>query len=162
MPRFTVLVALAAIAATPVLAGVQTTPPVGGQSAPKSAAPDPYAPTDPVEREAWLRARGETYHRAPDSSQTPEELERTAALNAEIAARNDQAEADDRAAAAEYQAAQAKHHAAASAAATAQAQYEADLRASQNAQAQYERDQAAWRRRVEACNAGDRAACAPY
>ncbi len=139
MPRFTVLVALAAIAATPVLAGVQTTPPVGSQSAPKSAAPDPYAPTDPVEREAWLRARGETYHRAPDSSQTPEELERTAALNAEIAARSF-----------------------ASAAATAQAQYEADLRASQNAQAQYERDQAAWRRRVDACNAGDRAACAPY
>lgn len=162
MPRLTVLVALAAIAATPVLAGQQTTPPAGGQSAPKSAAPDPYAPTDPAEREAWLRARGETYHRAPDATQTPEELARTAALNAEIAARNDQAEARDRAAAEEYRAAQARHQLAASAAATAQAQYEADLRAAQNAQAQYERDQAEWRRRVEACNAGVRAACGPY
>ena len=119
----------------------------------------------PVELEAWLRARGETYHRAPDAQQDPTELAQTASLNAEIAARNDRAEAQDKADLAAHEAATAKYEAAvsaaASAAATAQANYEADLRAAQAAQAQYERDQADWRRRVAACQAGDRRACAP-
>lgn len=165
MVRSSVLAAAVLIAvAAPALA--QTTPPVAGQTAPKAV--DPYAPTDPVELEAWLRARGEAYHRAPDAQQDPAELAATASLNAEIAARNDRAEAEDQANSAAYEAAQAKHRAtvsayesAASSAATAQANYDADMRAHQAAQAQYERDQAEWRRRVAACEAGVRSACAP-
>lgn len=164
MVRPSVLAAALIAIAVPALA--QTTPPVSAQTTPKAV--DPYAPTDPVELEAWLRARGEAYHRAPDAQQDPAELERTAALNAEIAARNARAEAEDQANAAAYDAAQAKHQAAlsayedaASSAATAQANYDADLRAHQAAQAQYERDQAEWRRRVAACEAGVRSACAP-
>lgn len=139
----------------------QTTP--AAQAAPQTAPKpvDPYAPTDPAELEVWLRARGETYHRAADEAQDPAELERTAGLNAGIVEANDRAEARDRAAAADYDAARAKYEAAASAAATAQLNYEADLRAAEAAQAQYERDQAQWRARVAACNAGDRNACGP-
>lgn len=164
MVRPIVLAAILFAAAAPV--GAQTTAPV--QTAPAPKAVDPYAPTDPVELEAWMRARGEAYHRAPDSQQDPAELAATASLNAEIAARNDRAEAEERANSAEYEAAMAKYQAAAtahqaqvSAAATAQANYEADLRAAAAAQAQYERDQADWRRRVAACEAGVRSACAP-
>ena len=161
--KVSLLAAALIAAATP---GRAQTAPVQAQSAPKAA--DPYAPTDPVELEAWLRARGEAYHRAPDAQQNPAELAATASLNAEIAARNDQAEAREQADIAKYEAAKAEYAAAtsayeiaASAAATAQANYEADLRASQAAQAQYERDQAEWRRRVAACEAGVRSACAP-
>lgn len=165
MVRPSVLAAAVLIAvAAPALA--QTTPPVAGQTAPKAV--DPYAPTDPVELEAWLRARGEAYHRAPDSQQDPAELAATASLNAGIADANARAEAEDQANSAAYVAAQAKHQAAlsayedaASSAATAQANYDADMRAHQAAQAQYERDQAEWRRRVAACEAGVRSACAP-
>lgn len=163
MVRLSVLAAALIAAAAPVLA---QTAPVQSPSAPKAA--DPYAPTDPVELEAWLRARGEAYHRAPDAQQDPAELAATASLNAEIAARNDQAEAREQAEIAKYEAAKAEfaaatsaYEAAASEAATAQANYEADLRAAQAAQAQYERDQAEWRRRVAACERGDRSACAP-
>lgn len=169
MVRLSVLAAVLIVAAAPVFTPTvwaQTTAPVAGQTAPKAA--DPYAPTDPVELEAWLRARGEAYHRAPDSQQTPEELARTAALNAEIAARNDQAEAREQADIAAYEASKAEYEAAArayeaeaSAAATARANYEADLRAAEAARAQYERDQAEWRRRVAACESGVRSACAP-
>jgi len=166
MVRLTVFAVILS-AAAPALA--QTTPPAT-PTAPGivSKAVDPYAPTDPDELEAWLRARGEAYYRAPDARQDPSELARTASLNAEIAANNDRAEAQDQANIADYEAAKVKYDAAASAhraaaaeAATAQANYEADLRASQAAQAQYERDQAEWRRRVAACARGDRSACAP-
>ena len=168
MVRLSVLAAVL-VTAVPALAQTapQTTTPTVSPNAPGivSKAIDPYAPTDPVELEAWLRARGETYYRAPDARQDPTELAQTASLNAEIAARNDRAEAQDKADLAAHEAATAKYEAAvsaaASAAATAQANYEADLRAAQAAQAQYERDQADWRRRVAACQAGDRRACAP-
>lgn len=163
MVRPSVLAVVLIAVAAP--AGAQTTAPVQIQAAPKPV--DPYAPTDPVELEAWMRARGEAYHRAPDSQQDPAELAATASLNAEIAARNDRAEAEEQANSAEYEAAMAKYQAAAtahqaqvSAAATAQANYEADLRAAEAARAQYERDQAEWRRRVAACEAGVRSACA--
>lgn len=163
MVRPSVLAAALIAAAAPVFA---QTAPVQTPLAPKAA--DPYAPTDPVELEAWLRARGEAYHRAPDSQQDPAELAATASLNAEIAVRNDQAEAREQADIAEYEASKARHEAAArayeaeaSAAATARANYEAELRAAEAAQARYERDQAEWRRRVAACEAGVRSACAP-
>ena len=172
MVRLSVLAAVLAVAApalaqtaaqTPTPATTPATPQTGARIVAKAI--DPYAPTDPVELEAWLRARGETYHRAPDAQQDPTELAQTASLNAEIAARNDRAEAQDKADLAAHEAATAKYEAAvsaaASAAATAQANYEADLRAAQAAQAQYERDQADWRRRVAACQAGDRRACDP-
>ena len=141
MVRLSVLAAVL-IAAAPAAAQTTTSPATTTTPGIVSKAVDPYAPTDPVELEAWLRARGEAYHRAPDAQQDPTELAQTASLNAEIAARNDRAEAQERADAADYAAAQAKyeaaataHAAAASAAATAQANYEADLRASQAAQA---------------------------
>ncbi|MBN8528968.1 MAG: cell wall hydrolase [Caulobacterales bacterium] len=166
MVRLTVL-AMIMSAAVPALA--QTTPPATPTTPGiVSKAVDPYAPTDPDELEAWLRARGEAYYRAPDARQDPAELAQTASLNAEIAANNDRAEAQEQSNVADYEAAKVKydaavsaHRAAAAEAATAQANYEADLRASQAAQAQYERDQAEWRRRVAACERGDRSACAP-
>jgi hypothetical protein len=125
-------------------------------------APDPYAPRDPVELEAYLRARGEAYHRAPDAQQDPEELRRTMALNAEIAARNAAAEAEERSSAEAYAKAESLYREQMSAAEAARLNHEADVRAAEAAQAQYERDYAAWQARARACQAGDRMACGPW
>src|SRR5690606_34782592 len=69
-------------------------------AAASQAAPQTQTQTQPVERDPvaeMLRARGERYHRAPDSAQDPDEVRRTRALNAEIVAQNDLAESQDRA-----------------------------------------------------------------
>lgn len=66
-------------------------PTVGAaQTAPQSTA------NAPVGSEAWLRMRGETYSRAPDSKQDPAEVSETARLNAAIAAGNNAATATER------------------------------------------------------------------
>lgn len=110
-----------------------------------------------------LRARGERYHRAPDSAQDPDEVRRTQALNAEIVAQNDLAENQDRANQAAYAEAQRRYQAE-----MEQTQdevraeterHEADLRAAAEAQARYEREMADWRATVAACERGDRARC---
>jgi hypothetical protein len=123
--------------------------------------PDPYAQRDPKEQAAYLEARGEAYHRAPDSQQTAEELARTEALNAEIAARNAAAEAEEARSEAAYDEARALWEAETAKAETARLNHEEQVRAAQAAQAQHQRDMAAWEAQVRACRAGDRSACAP-
>lgn len=119
------------------------------------------APSDPVGD--LLRSQGERYHRAPDSSQDPDELRRTQALNAEVTAQNDLAESEDRANAAAHAKAQARYQteleAAEAEALAAREQHEADLRTAAEAQAAYDRQMADWRATVAACERGDRARC---
>lgn len=153
------LVAVLALAATwPAMAVSQTVP----QDDPYSA-PDPYAqpapapdPNDPAAREAALRARSETYRRAPDTRQTEEELRQTRALNAEIAAQNTLAANQEAAERLDYDAMVLRRRIEAERAET-ERQIQADaVRASQE---QYDRDYAAWREQVRLCQSGFREAC---
>ncbi len=120
----------------------------------------PPAPKDPV---AEMLAKGERYHRAPDSAQTPQELRETQALNAEIVAQNDLAENEDRANQAAQADAQRRWQTEVDQtqadARLAQERHEAELRAAEEAQARYERDMADWRATVAACERGDTARC---
>ncbi|MDT4865205.1 hypothetical protein FQZ97_999940 [compost metagenome] len=143
-------------------------------AAASQAAPQTQTQTQPVERDPvaeMLRARGERYHRAPDSAQDPDEVRRTRALNAEIVAQNDLAENQDRANQAAQAEAQRRYQAemdlTQAEARAASERHEADLRAAAEAQARYEREMADWRATVAACERGDRARCnagrqAPY
>ena len=106
--------------------------------------------------EEWLRQRGETYHRAPDAEQNPAEVEATARLNAEIAARNEAAARTEAEAQAAWEADQAKWRVESAAAETARVQWEADVAAAEAAQAQYERDRAAWEAEMARCRASGR------
>ena len=108
------------------------------------------APQDPGSQE-WLRMRGETYHRAPDSEQNPAEV---AAGNAAAA----KAEADAQAA---YDASNARWRAEVAAAETARAQWEADAAAAEAAQARYERERAAWEAEMARCRASGRICVTP-
>jgi hypothetical protein len=130
------------------------------------SAPDPYRDqrvlpsadaTDAQAREALLRARGEAYHRAPDSAQTEEELRVTRALNAETAAQSALADKADEAARLDYQAALARHQIEAQ---QSQERARAAAQAVRAAQDQYDRDYAAWLESVRLCRSGVRAACA--
>lgn len=117
--------------------------------------------SDPVAE--MMRARGEAYHRAPDSAQTPDELRRTRALNDEIVAQNDLAENQDRANQAAFAEAQRRYQAELdqnqAEVRAANARHEADLQAAAEAQARYDREMADWRATVAACERGDRARC---
>ncbi|MFC5373539.1 cell wall hydrolase [Brevundimonas faecalis] len=151
--RTVAALALVAALAGPLASQAQTKPPTSAaQTAPAA---------DPVGD--LLRARGERYHRAPDSAQDPDELRRTQALNAEITAQNDLAENEDRANAAAFAKAQAQYQAeleqADASARAAQERHEADLRTAAEAQAAYDRQMADWRATVAACERGDRARC---
>ncbi|MET4682243.1 cell wall hydrolase [Brevundimonas faecalis] len=151
--RTVAALALVAALAGPLASQAQTKPPKStAQTAPAA---------DPVGD--LLRARGERYHRAPDSAQDPDELRRTQALNAEITAQNDLAENEDRANAAAFAKAQAQYQAeleqADASARAAQERHEADLRTAAEAQAAYDRQMADWRATVAACERGDRARC---
>tara|TARA_R110002167_G_scaffold37267_10_gene116871 strand:- start:1390 stop:1848 length:459 start_codon:yes stop_codon:yes gene_type:complete len=145
-PAAAVMAGLILIAgAEPVLA--QTTPP-------ESAA-----------EEALLKARGETYHRAPDTAQDPAELAATARLNATIVAHNDEAARQEAANRAAYAEAEARYRVEAAAAATMQANYEADQRAAIAARAEYDRARAVWEAMIRSCEASGRHDCranAPY
>ncbi|WP_417231306.1 cell wall hydrolase [Brevundimonas sp.] len=126
--------------AAPVLA--QTPPP------PESAA-----------EAARLQALGETYHRAPDTAQDPDEVATTAALNARIAAHNEAAARQEAVDTAEYAEAEARYRAEAAAAATLQANYDAEQRTAAAARAEYERARATWEAMIRACEAGGRRDC---
>lgn len=143
-----------------------------GAAAAQTPQPAPYAasdgyrdqralptldPNDPKSRDAWLQARGEAYHRAPDSAQTEEELRATRILNDEITARNDLADRADEASRLEYDAAFARYQVELR---RTQERARADAEATRAAQDQYDRDYAAWRDLVMRCQAGQRAACA--
>lgn len=127
------------------------------QTAPQQA--DPQSP----EMQAYLRARGETYSRAPDSEQNPAEVATTAKLNASVAASNDAAERSEQESQAAHDMAvadiDARAEAEAAQYATARAEYEANLRAAEAAQADYDRARAAWEGLVRACEATGRTDC---
>jgi len=114
-------------------------------------------PADPV-AEA-LRNRGEAYHRAPDSAQTPEELRTTSALNAEIIGQNDLAEMEERSRLADYAKAQAGYQAELERV-EAERRRIAEETDRQDARYQAEREaHARARADWEACVAGDRTRC---
>lgn len=115
-------------------------------------------PNDNVEE--LLRARGEAYHRAPDASQDPAEVKITQALNAEITAQNDLAQAQEDANRRAFEAAQAQYNAEISQAEIEQARFQAEVQAAEQARLRYEADMADWRATVAACEAGDRVRCA--
>lgn len=124
--------------------------------------------------EAQLRARGEQYHRAPDSRQNPAEVSVTQRLNADVVLRNEQADrADDvtRAHNAEEEAAYRADRAeyreqvadtrAENERREIDATIDAGSRAEFNAdqQARYEKAMADWRATTRACETGDTARC---
>ncbi|MDQ1154600.1 hypothetical protein [Brevundimonas sp. SORGH_AS_0993] len=128
------------------------------------AAADPYRdqrilpdPSDPASRDAVLKARGEAYHHAPDSQQTPEELAETRRLNDRIAAANAAADRADAAARLDYDAALARYQIEVRRNAE---QAQAAAQATRAAQERYDRDYAAWREQVRLCQSGVRSACA--
>ena len=128
--------------ATPT-APVPTGQPVKTE-APVSARPDAAPPVsaDPVSD--LLRQRGETYRRAGDERQDPEEVRTTSALNAEIAAQNALADNADAAANADYDAVQRRYQDEAAAAEAARLRYEDESRAAEAARVRYEQDRAVW------------------
>lgn len=108
---------------------------------------------------ARLMALGETYNRAPDTAQDPEELAATAKLNAMIAAHNEAAARQEATDTAAYAEASARYRAEAAAAATLQANYEAEQRTAAAARAEYERARATWEATIRACEASGRRDC---
>ena len=128
------------------------------------AAADPYRdqralpdPSDPASRDAVLKARGEAYHRAPDSQQSEAEMAETRRLNDRIAAANDAADKADAAAQLDYDAALARYQ---TEVRRNEEQAHAAAQATRAAQEQYDRDYAAWREQVRLCESGVRSACA--
>jgi len=116
-------------------------------------------PPESTTEAARLLALGETYHRAPDTAQDPEELAATAKLNAMIAAHNEAAERQEANDTAAYAEAEARYRAEAAAAATLQANYEADQRTAAAARAEYDRARATWEAMIRACEASGRRDC---
>jgi hypothetical protein len=108
---------------------------------------------------AMLRAKGEAYHRAPDSEQVPAEVAETRRLNAEIAARNAAAATQEEADRTAFLEAQAQHQSSADLSDADRLQHEEALRLSAEAQVRYEQEMADWRATVAACEAGDRVRC---
>lgn len=128
--------------------------PVLAQNAPAPANPEPGS-------EAWLRMRGETYSRAPDSEQNPAEVAATARLNAEIAARNSAADQAEAEASGSFEQRNAQWREETARLETERAQWEANAAAAKAAQAQWERDRAAWEAEVEACRRSGRVCVTP-
>lgn len=139
MIRLTLTAAVLALAAAPALA----------QSAPAPA------PAEAGSQE-WLRQRGETYRRAPDSEQNPAEVAATARLNAEIAARNAAAAEAETGAMSAFEEQNARWRAETARLEAERAQWEANVAAANAARAQWERDKAAWEARMEACRRSGR------
>ena len=97
---------------------------------------------------------------------TPEIIDqdlRSEALNAEVNRRNAAIQAQNEAAKKAYDVQLADYQSATAAQRQAQADYEAKLKAIQaaaeTAKASYEKAQADWKKRADACKAGDRSAC---
>jgi len=133
------------------------------------------ARTDPVEqllqpaasdRAAPVANDGEAYHRADDAEQDPAEVRTTQALNAEIAARNQLAENQERADQEAYELERARYQATVDQATRARLAYEEEVRQVEAARRQWEVDRdnaerarAQYAADVLACRAGDRSRC---
>jgi hypothetical protein len=98
---------------------------------------------------------------APDAAQDPAELRTTQALNAEITARNELAENQERADRAAFEAERARWEEQQALNNRARLDWEASVRASDEARRRWEADRARWEADVRACQAGDRSRCAP-
>lgn len=97
----------------------------------------------------------------PVTAQDPEERRLTQALNAEITARNERAENQERAERAAFEAERARHETQAAEALSRRLAWEESARAADEAQRRWEADRARWEADVQACAAGDRTRCAP-
>jgi hypothetical protein len=155
MIRLTLRTAAALTAGLTLIAGAA---PALAQTPPTAPGATPQA-TGSAAQEAFMQARGETYHRAPDAEQDPAEMAATAKLNGMIAAHNAAADEQEAAEAAAYAEAEARYRAEAAAAATRQANYEADLKTAAAARAEYERARAQWEATIRACEATGRRDC---
>lgn len=145
-------VALALVAA-PTFAQTAPTPAtaqVGGQTT---------TPAGQTTLDAMLRAKGETYDRAPDAEQDPAEVQATQALNAENAAESQAAAELEAAEEAGYDRAVARNAIDTAETDALRAQYEADLAASTAARAEYDRAYAVWSGLIRACEASGRTDC---
>ena len=144
MNRLMLTATVLALAAAPVFA---QTPPPATDAQPGS--------------EEWLRIRGEMYNRAPDSEQDPAEVEATARLNAEIAARNAAAADAELKATTVFEEQNASWRAETARLETERVQWEANVAAANAAQAQWERERAAWEAEMAACRRSGRACVVP-
>lgn len=108
---------------------------------------------------ARLQALGETYHRAPDTAQDPDELAATAKLNAMIAAHNEAVARQETTDTAAFAEAEARYRTEAAAAATLRANYEAEQRTAAAARAEYDRALSTWETMIQACEASGRRNC---
>jgi hypothetical protein len=106
-------------------------------------------------------AAGEADRHASDAEQDPAEVRTTQALNAEITARNDLAESQERADQAAFEAERARWEQQQALNNQARLDWEASVRASEEARQRWEADRARWEADVRACEAGDRSRCAP-
>lgn len=97
---------------------------------------------------------------ASNVGQDPVELRTTQALNAEVTARNDLAEDQERADQAEFQAERARWEARQALNLQARLDWEASVRAAEEARRRWEADRARWEADVRACEGGDRSRCA--
>lgn len=106
-------------------------------------------------------AAGGADRQASDAEQDPAEVRTTQALNAEIIARNDLAENQERADQAAFEAERARWEQQQALNHQARLDWEASLRAYEEARRRWEADRARWEADVRACEAGDRDRCAP-
>lgn len=136
---------------TALAALVMAAAPVWAQTAPAA----PASAVTPGSEE-WLRLRGESYNRAPESQQDPAEVAATARLNAEIAARNEAAAETEARATATWETETARWRAEAARLETERVQWEANTAAANAARAQWERDNAAWEAAMAACRRSGR------
>jgi hypothetical protein len=125
-----------------------------------SGAGDSAAPTSSqtaIARPAFLHVR--------DTPEIIDQDRKSEALNAEVNRKNAEVQASNDAAKKAYEVQLADYQAATAAQRRAQADYEAKLKAIQagaeRAQADFEKAQTDWKKRADACKAGDRAACGP-
>lgn len=109
---------------------------------------------------AMLRAKGEAYHRAPDSRQNPAEVAETRRLNAEVAARNTAAAEQEETERSTFLEAQVRHMSETEMSDEERARHEAAMQLSVEARARHEQEMADWRATVRACEMGDRVRCA--
>lgn len=107
------------------------------------------------------RAAGEADRQATDARQDPAEVRITQALNAEIAARNDLAENQERADQAEFELERARWQEQQALNNQAQLDWEASVRIAEEARRRWEAERERWEAGVRACKAGDHGRCTP-